>query len=88
MLKTLIGQVISEATMLNYVIRLHAALAVWEQSAITELLTMKYIHSDETSMRVEKKNYWVHVYSGGDITLKFLHKNRGKEHETATAREL
>ena len=30
-------------------------------------------------MRVDKKNQWIHVYASGDITLKFLHKKRGKE---------
>jgi len=34
---------------------------------------------DETSFRVDKKNHWIHVYSSGDITLKFLHRKRGKE---------
>lgn len=30
-------------------------------------------------MRVDKKNHWIHVYSSGDITLKFLHPKRGLE---------
>jgi len=34
---------------------------------------------DETSLRVDKKNHWIHVYSAGDITLKFLHRRRGTE---------
>jgi hypothetical protein len=29
-------------------------------------------------MRVDKLNHWLHVYSAGDITLKFLHRKRGK----------
>jgi transposase len=29
-------------------------------------------------MRVDRSNYWVHVYSAGDITLKYLHQKRGK----------
>ncbi len=32
---------------------------------------------DEASMRVDKKNNWIHVYSSGDVTLKFLHPKRG-----------
>ena len=40
---------------------------------------MPAMHADETSLRVEKKNYWIHVYSAGDITLKFLHPKRGGE---------
>lgn len=34
---------------------------------------------DETSLRVDKKNHWIHVYSAGDITLKLLHGRRGTE---------
>ena len=76
---SLIGQTISEATILKYVIQLHLALEPWENSAIEQLLTAPAIHADETSLRVDKKNHWVHVYSSGDITLKFIHHKRGKE---------
>ena len=79
MVKALIGQLMSEASILKYIMQLPLALADWEKLSVDKLLTQKCIHSDETSMRVEKKNFWVHVYSGGDITLKFLHKNRGKQ---------
>ncbi len=77
--KALIGQLISEATLLKYVLQLHLALEQWEQSAIEALLAMPSIHVDETSMRINKKNQWVHVYSSGDITLKMLHSGRGKD---------
>lgn len=79
LMKTLMGKVISEATMLNWVLRLHYALADWEASAIEEILTRPAMHVDETSLRVDKKNHWIHVYSSGDITLKFLHRRRGRE---------
>jgi hypothetical protein len=36
------------------------------------------LHVDETSLRVDRKNHWIHVYSAGDITLKFLHPKRGR----------
>jgi transposase len=78
LLKTLIGKLISEATMLKYVIQLHAALESWEKSSIECLLQQPAMNVDETSLRVDKKNYWIHVYSAGDITCKFLHANRGK----------
>jgi transposase len=76
---TLIGQAISEATILKYVMQLHEALAVWESEAIERILTMPAMHVDETSLRVDKKNHWIHVCSSGDITLKFLHPKRGLE---------
>lgn len=79
MIRTLIGQALSEASILKYVMQLHYALEPWEQSAIERLLQMPAIHVDETSLRVDRKNHWIHVYSAGDITLKFLHPKRGLE---------
>jgi len=79
MIQTLIGQVLSEATILKYVMQLHQALETWEQSSIEQLLQMPAIHVDETSLRVNRKNHWIHVASAGSITLKFLHAKRGKE---------
>jgi transposase len=78
-LQTLLGQVISEATILKYVLILHLALENWEKTAIERLLTLPALHVDETSLRVDKKNHWIHVCSGGQITLKLLHKKRGLE---------
>lgn len=78
-IQTLIGLAISEATILKYVLQLHRALARWEQSSIERLLTMPAMHVDETSLRVDRKNHWIHVCSAGDITLKFLHPKRGQE---------
>ena len=78
-IKTLIDQAISEASILKYVMQLHQAMARWEQAAIAQILSQPTLHVDETSLRVERKNHWIHVYSSGDITLKFLHPRRGLE---------
>ena len=78
-IRTLIGQVISEASILKYVMQLHHALETWEQSAIEQILAMPAMHVDETSLRVDRKNHWIHVCSAGVITLKFLHPKRGLE---------
>jgi hypothetical protein len=79
MVHTLIGKALSEAIILKYVMQLHHALETWEQSSIERLLQMPTIHVDETSLRVDRKNHWIHVCSAGDITLKFLHPKRGLE---------
>lgn len=79
MLAALIGQTLSEATLLGFIMRLHKALESWEVQAKQDVLKAPCIHSDETSCRLDKKNYWIHVYSAGDITLKYLHAKRGKE---------
>src|SRR5262249_12672064 len=69
MLATLIGQNISESTLLDFIMRLYVALEGWETQAKLKLLTKPCIHSDETSCRLDKKNYWIHVYSADNLTL-------------------
>ena len=59
MLSALIGRVLSESTLLGYVMRLHLALESWEKNATIELMTAPCFHTDETSMRVNKQNYWI-----------------------------
>ena len=76
---TLIGRSLSETTLLRFISQLHHALAQWEHRAIERLLAMPAIHADETSLRVNGKNHWIHVYSAGHITLKRLHPKRGRE---------
>jgi len=78
-INTLIGRMISESIILKYVRQLYESLEEWEKTNIDQILKVSAINADETSLRVNKKNYWVHVYSSGDITLKFLHTKRGKE---------
>jgi transposase len=77
-LKTLIDQCLAEATLLGWVMQLHVALARWERDAVAQLLAQPTVHVDETSLRVDRKNHWIHVYSAGDVTLKFLHPKRGR----------
>jgi len=79
MVATMIGNEISEATMLGYILMLYVALEPWENAAIESLLKTKVMNCDETSMRVDKKNRWVHTHSSGDIVLKLLHRKRGSE---------
>ena len=79
LVKSMIGEMISQSTFLKFVLRLYLALEQWEVKAIEHILKSSAINVDETSLRVDKKNHWIHVYSGGDITLKFLHRKRGTE---------
>jgi len=79
LIQSIIGEVIAEATLLKFVFRLYLALEAWELQTTEQILKAKAINVDETSLRVDKKNHWIHVYSSGDITLKFLHRKRGKE---------
>lgn len=77
LVNSMIGVVIAEASLLKFVLRLHQALAQWELDAIKQILCAPAINVDETSLKVDKKKHWIHVYCAGDITLKFLHKGRG-----------
>lgn len=79
LVQAMVGESPSEASLLKFVLRLHQALAAWEQQAVEQVLESASLHVDETSFRVNRKNHWIHVYSAGDITLKFLHRKRGKE---------
>jgi len=79
LVKSMMGVVIAEATLLRFILRLHQALEEWEQVGIQKILSTPAINVDETSLRVDKKNHWIHVYSSGDWTLKFLHRKRGLE---------
>ena len=76
---SIIDVVIAEATLLQFILRLHAALESWEVRATQQLLQEAVMHVDETSLRVDQKNHWIHVYSADGITLKKLHRKRGKK---------
>jgi transposase len=78
-IQSLIGLVMSEATILKYVLQLHFALERWEHMAVDRLLLAPAMNVDETSLRVDKRNHWIHVCSAGPITLKFVHRRRGLE---------
>ncbi len=79
LLTSMMDVVIAEVTLLKFVLRLHQALETWEAQAKEQLLRCPAMNVDETSLRVDRKNHWIHVYSAGNITLKFLHRKRGKE---------
>lgn len=77
--KGLIGRLISQSVMLKYIAQFSYSLENWEKRMIQRLLQGPAIHVDETSMRVNKVNHWIHSYSYGEITLKFIHPDRGKK---------
>ena len=79
LIKALCGQTIAEATCLAWIQRLHEALGPWEQAARNQLLRRPALHADETGLRVDSKNYWMHGLTDGALSLKFLHPKRGRE---------
>ena len=73
------GIKISEATSLSNIKRLFYSLQSWKDWTKKQLLTRPALHVDETGFRVEKKTWWLHVATDGTLTLKYLHRKRGKE---------
>ncbi len=43
------------------------------------LLKAPALHADETGLRVDGRTQWLHVPGDGDLTLRFLHRRRGRE---------
>ena len=78
-LKALTGRTVAEATLLAWLTRLHDALAGWEDAAIARLLTEPVLHADETSLRIDRKQHWLHSVSAGNLVLKHGHRKRGGE---------
>ena len=78
-MKAMTGRAVAEATLLAWLLRLHDALADWEAAAVECLLAAPALHVDETSIRIDRRNHWLHDYSAGDLTLKFCHRKRGGE---------
>jgi hypothetical protein len=76
---SIMGRSLSQAIMLKYLLQFSVSLRKWEEEQIIALFKCKFIHCDETSVRINKVNWWVHSYSSGDITLKLVHRHRGRE---------
>ena len=54
--KSMMGTVIAEASLLRFVLRLYQALESWELQATPQLLKAPSINVNETSFRVDRKN--------------------------------
>lgn len=78
-LMSIMGRSLSQAIMLKYLYQFSTSLKDWEEAQIKALLVSKHIHCDETSVRIDKLTWWVHSYSSGYVTLKFVHRHRGRE---------
>ena len=79
MVRAMVDQILSESTLLSYITKVYKQLERWEELAIAVLMSASTLHVDETSMRVNRKKQWVHVYTSGDVTVKKLHVKRGTE---------
>jgi len=83
LIKAMVGQSLSQASILKYIWTLYNSLEDWETKAKQEILKAPAMNVDETSLNVKSKTHkgkhWIHIYCANDITLKYLHKSRGNE---------
>jgi hypothetical protein len=68
---------LSPTTLIGYVLKLHNNLEVWEKEAIDFIKEQICVCCDETSLKVNRKKWWVHVYTSNGVTVKMLHQSRG-----------
>ena len=73
------------APMLPHSVCIESHLAGWEHAAIERLLEMSVLHADETSIRVNRKNHWIHSCSFADIVIKKRHPKQGAVQQQPSA---
>ena len=77
-LKALTGRAVAEATLLAWPMRLHHAPADREAAAVERLPAMPAPHADETGLRIDRQGHWPHTVGAGGLTVKFVHRRRGR----------
>lgn len=68
---------LSPTTLIGYILKLHKNLEVWEKEAIAFIKEQMCVCCDETSLKVNRKKWWVHIYTSSGVTVKLLHESRG-----------
>lgn len=70
---------ISQTSLCNFNKTWYENLEVFEEQLKEILIKEKLLHADETWVRVDWKNNWIHVNSNQDFTFLFPHKNRWRK---------
>jgi len=78
-LSDIIGQNVSEGTLVNVNNRLHKKLEEFETSTKHQLKGSSVVHFDETGMRSDGKTQWLHSASTEQLTHYAFHEKRGSE---------
>lgn len=76
-LSDIIGQKVSEGTLVNVNNRLHEKLEEVETSIKQQLIESPVVHFDETGMRYRGKTHWLHSSSTEQLTHYEVHEKRG-----------
>lgn len=75
----LFGYSVNESTIYSTNKRCFESLSQSEQKILEKILEEHVVHADETGIKIEKENYWLHTLSSHNHTYQFVHKKRGKE---------
>ncbi len=76
-LSDIIGQKVSEGTLVNVNNRLYKKLEEVEDSIKQQLIDSSVVHFDETGMRSDGKTQWLHSASTDRLTYYEVHEKRG-----------
>lgn len=68
---------LNEATILQCQHTAHGQLEAEEQYIKAQLSASKVCHADESGVRVEGKNHWLHTLGNASYTYQFVHQKRG-----------
>lgn len=77
--KDVVGLPLSAGTIVNFNHETANNLKDFENRLRTELIQSQLLHADETGIRVEKENAWIHVVSNDNWTYVFAHEDRSLE---------
>jgi transposase len=75
----LFNQPLNESTILRMLKGTNEHLEDVEQQIAHHLLQSPVVHVDESGIRCQKKNHWLHVFSTSLFTYLFVHAKRGKK---------
>lgn len=75
----LYGHVLNEATVQDAVARLYEDLAPEEAHIHQQLSMASVAHFDESGVRVQGQNHWLHVVADAVYTYYFVHAKRGEQ---------
>ncbi len=79
LIQDFIGHKLSEGSLSNFQEKCHHALEDYQQHIKDFLLSANALHGDETGVKVNGINYWIHVLSNKQASFFAAHKKRGKE---------
>lgn len=76
-IEDIIGQNVSEGTIVNSSQRLYKKLEEAEKTIKAKIKESEVVHFDETGMKSENKTKWLHVASTKNLTHYTIHEKRG-----------